>query len=89
MSIGVAGQNKDLDAGIGEWMEGQIDYAILHRAVLTAIWLEDTTLLIQGCFIETPFAIQFKFTFKEDQVFMAYKINVGFEETKWNIVSGK
>jgi hypothetical protein len=89
MSIGVAGQNKELDAGIGEWMEGQIDYAVLHRAVLTAIWLEDTTLLIQGCFIETPFAIQFKFTFKDDHLLMAYKFNVGFEETKWNIVSGK
>jgi CubicO group peptidase (beta-lactamase class C family) len=88
MFIDVAGQNKELVAGIGGWIEGKIGYDILQRAVLSAIWLEDITLLIQCRFVETPFAAQLKFTFQEDRILMAYRMNVGFEEPKWMLVSG-
>jgi CubicO group peptidase (beta-lactamase class C family) len=83
------GQKNIVNVGIGEWTENTIEIdGRENRVMLTGIWLDHTTLLIQCRFIETPFAHQLKFTFNQDNVVMKAKHNVGFETPEWLEVSG-
>lgn len=80
---------KTADVGIGKWTENSIETdGKIERVMLTGIWLDAITLLIQCRYIETPFGLQFKFTFNQDKVNMKAKYNVGFEATDWLEISG-
>lgn len=90
MTIGFAGRKLVLEVGIGQWKEGYLEQEGRRVPVmLTGIWQEETTLLIQCRYIETPFAIQYRCNFKDNQLFFTSKANVGFEEPKWNEVLGR
>lgn len=85
MTFGTGEQNQDLVAGIGHWKENYHESKGGRKHVfLTGIWQDEATLLLQRRYVETPYAVQYLFEFKDDQVNMTSKVNVTFGDARWD-----
>jgi hypothetical protein len=89
MNLETGSQNQTLNIGIGHWMENfLLNEGQRVHFMLTGIWKEDNSLLLQCRQVETPFALQLRLTFNGNQVKLESKINVSFANEDWNEVIG-
>lgn len=81
---------QELRVGCGRWLENHIQIAGQNNYLMViGTWVEERSYLIQCRAVNTPFAIQVIFDFKDEGLLMKVKNNLGFEEKKWEEFAGE
>ncbi|MDF2539545.1 MAG: class beta-lactamase-related serine hydrolase [Herbinix sp.] len=89
MTLGSGDYKQTLDIGVGYWAEGYMQHlGSKDHVMFSGIWEDETTLLIQCRYIETPYAVQYRFVFENGQVRMESTVNVSFGVAMWDEMLG-
>ncbi len=85
MSVSKSSQKEVWNIGIGYWIKNDIMRKSRRNIVfMTGIWQDKSTLLFQSRFVETPYAVYYRFTFLHGKIFEESKINLYFDDTWWD-----
>lgn len=83
-------------AGHGNWKTGRSPFPVGRLSDFedepvagSYAWTDESTLTLKVCAVETPFHLNFEFTFKDDQVTIEFQSNVAFGPNKRPRLNGK
>lgn len=83
--VDISGQEAIWKVGVGHWMKNEVmKKGQPSLAYMTGIWPDKDTLFIQCRFVETPYAVHYKFTFYEGKANLESKVNLYFDATQWD-----
>ncbi len=89
MSMTEDGNRYEYSVGIGHWAMSTYNFQGKQEpAAFIGFWEDDTTLVIKGSLLQTPFAGNYRLQFKGNELHLEQNINVGFEQTRTNCVKG-
>jgi len=95
-TMGDSNKSIIFQAGYGDWKTGRSPFPVGRLSDFedepvagSYAWTDEATLTLKVCAVETPFHLNFEFTFKDDQVTIESQSNVAFGPKKRPTLTGK